>query len=71
MKISLVVPVFNEEDTIQIFYQTVRSNQYLKQYDVEVIFVNDGSFDKTEEIIHDEVKARPRYLIAEKTGNQG
>lgn len=50
MKISLVVPVFNEEDTIPIFYQTVR--QELSRYDVEIVFINDGSKDGTEEIIN-------------------
>lgn len=50
MKISLVVPVFNEEDAIPIFYQAVRSE--LAQYDVEIVFVNDGSSDGTESIIN-------------------
>ncbi len=51
MKISLVVPVFNEEDAIPIFYKTVREYSSLKPYDVEIIFVNDGSHDATESII--------------------
>ncbi|MBS6056887.1 MAG: glycosyltransferase family 2 protein [Pantoea sp.] len=42
MRISLIVPVFNEEDTIDLFYRTVRSNEALKDIDVEIIFVNDG-----------------------------
>lgn len=50
MKISLVVPVFNEEDAIPIFYQAVRSE--LAQYEVEIVFVNDGSSDRTEAIIN-------------------
>ncbi|CAI0740502.1 glycosyltransferase family 2 protein [Serratia grimesii] len=50
MKISLVVPVFNEEDAIPIFYQSVRRE--LTGYDVEIIFVNDGSKDGTENIIN-------------------
>ncbi|HCZ5013914.1 TPA: glycosyltransferase, partial [Salmonella enterica] len=50
MKISLVVPVFNEEDAIPIFYKTVREYSSLKPYDVEIIFVNDGSHDATESI---------------------
>ncbi|RAP72777.1 glycosyltransferase family 2 protein [Candidatus Erwinia dacicola] len=50
MKISLVVPVFNEEDAIPIFYQSVRSE--LAQYEVEIVFVNDGSKDGTEAIIN-------------------
>lgn len=52
MKISLVVPVFNEEDTIPIFYKAVREYEPLKEYDVEILFVNDGSKDSTENIIN-------------------
>jgi glycosyltransferase involved in cell wall biosynthesis len=50
MKISLVVPVFNEEDTIAIFYRTVR--EQLSQHEVEIVFINDGSSDNTESLIN-------------------
>ena len=52
MKISLVVPVFNEEDAIPIFYKTVREFEGLRQYEVEIVFINDGSKDATESIIN-------------------
>lgn len=39
MKISLVVPVFNEEDTIPIFYKTVREFNELKEYEVEIVLL--------------------------------
>ncbi|HCW3037066.1 TPA: glycosyltransferase family 2 protein [Enterobacter hormaechei subsp. hoffmannii] len=52
MKISLVVPVFNEEDAIPIFYKTVREFEDLQQYEVEIVFINDGSKDATEAIIN-------------------
>jgi len=50
MKISLVVPVYNEEDAIPIFYKTVRN--VLKEYEVEIVFINDGSSDSTQNIIN-------------------
>ncbi|EMO6449713.1 glycosyltransferase family 2 protein [Raoultella planticola] len=50
MKISLVVPVFNEEDAVPIFYQAVRRE--LVDYEVEIVFINDGSKDSTEGIIN-------------------
>jgi len=52
MKVSLVVPVFNEEDAIPIFYRTVRESEDLKQYEIEIVFINDGSTDATESLIH-------------------
>ncbi|WP_370609702.1 glycosyltransferase family 2 protein [Citrobacter portucalensis] len=52
MKISLVVPVFNEEATIPIFYKTVREFEELKPYEVEIVFINDGSKDSTEALIN-------------------
>ena len=41
MKVSLVVPVFNEQDVIPIFYEKVRS--VLSEYTVEIVFIDDGS----------------------------
>lgn len=50
MKISLVVPVFNEEEAVPIFYQAVRRE--LVDHEVEIVFINDGSKDSTEAIIN-------------------
>lgn len=51
MKISLIVPVFNEEETIDLFYQAVRAFEPFKKIAVEIVFINDGSEDGTEEMI--------------------
>lgn len=52
MRISLVVPVYNEEEAIPIFYEEVRSADFLQKYLIEIIFINDGSKDNTENIIN-------------------
>ncbi len=51
MLISLVVPVFNEESTIPLFLSEIKNNVLLADYSLEIIFVNDGSTDNTEQII--------------------
>jgi glucosyltransferase len=45
--LSIVVPCFNEEETVDLFYDAV--TKVLKTMDIEyeIIFVNDGSKDKT------------------------
>lgn len=71
MKISLVVPVFNEEDTIPIFYKTVREFDGLKEHDVEIVFINDGSKDSTEAIINALAIADEKVLALSLTRNFG
>jgi len=45
--ISIVVPVFNEEDNIEVFYQEVCKYMEPLAYTFELIFVDDGSSDAT------------------------
>ncbi|WP_366508678.1 glycosyltransferase family 2 protein [uncultured Succiniclasticum sp.] len=53
MKISLVVPVFNEQEAIPIFYKSIRNFEALQSYEVEIVFINDGSQDNTEKLIYE------------------
>ena len=71
IKVSLVVPVFNEEKTIPIFYQTVREYEELKPYDVEIVFVTDGSSDGTEALINSYAAGDPRVQALSFTRNFG
>lgn len=58
--LSIVVSVYNEEDSLESFYEVVSS--YIKNLDMdyELIFVNDGSVDKSEEIIREFAKKDDR-----------
>lgn len=53
MKISLIIPAYNEEGNIKPIYE--KATKVLKDinYDYEIIFVNDGSLDNTEKHILD------------------
>lgn len=48
-KISIVVPCYNEEKVIELFYQeTIKIvNQLIEKYDYEILFIDDGSKDNT------------------------
>lgn len=50
-KLSLVVPCFNEEESVINFYTEVTKVFEGKVEDYEFVFVNDGSRDKTPEIL--------------------
>ncbi|WP_380179112.1 glycosyltransferase family 2 protein [Kalamiella sp. sgz302252] len=71
MKISLIVPVFNEEDAISIFYKSVREFEAIHKYQVEIIFINDGSTDNTENIAYALSVADPLVRLVNFTRNFG
>ena len=47
MKLSLVVPCYNEESNVPLFYQAVRQDLAAAGFEYELVFVNDGSSDGT------------------------
>ena len=52
MLISLVVPCYNEEEALPFLYNALCDvRKELPNYDFEFVFVNDGSRDKTSEVI--------------------
>lgn len=51
VKLTLVVPCFNEEESIINFYSEVTRVFKDKVEDYELVFVNDGSRDKTPELL--------------------
>jgi len=71
MKISLVVPVYNEEEAIPIFYNAVREADFLKPYSIEIVFINDGSKDETEKLIDLLAKSDPLVQALSFTRNFG
>ncbi|HRK76010.1 MAG TPA: glycosyltransferase family 2 protein, partial [Streptococcus parasuis] len=49
--ISVIVPCFNEEETIHYFYQAMEKVRMKMNEEFEYIFVNDGSKDSTLSIL--------------------
>lgn len=47
MKLSLVVPCYNEEKNVPLFYEAVKNDFAAADFEYELVFVNDGSGDGT------------------------
>lgn len=51
-KITVIVPCYNEEEALHYYYEEMsRVMTLMKNYDFELLFVNDGSKDHTLEVI--------------------
>jgi glycosyltransferase involved in cell wall biosynthesis len=70
-KLSITIPVFNEEKNIEILYQSLLSVLEREGYDFEIIFVNDGSKDKSWEEIKRVAKLDARVKGIRFTRNFG
>lgn len=64
-KLTMVVPAYNEEEALPIFYEEVhRVEEELPGVEIEYLFIDDGSSDKTLEVLRSLHKkdARVRYV---------
>ena len=60
MKVSIIIPIYNSENYLD---KCIRSAVGQTYDDVEIILVNDGSTDRTEEICHKYEEEDPRIIF--------
>ncbi len=58
--ISLVIPVFNEEESLPELYTQIKEALEPSAHDFEILFIDDGSQDKSLQIMHELRKEDPR-----------
>jgi len=71
IKISVVVPIYNEEGNIEILFSKL--NETLKRItnDFEIIFINDGSFDRSYDLLKQISKKDKKVKIISFSRNFG
>ena len=69
--ISLIIPCFNEEESLPLFYQEASSVLSKMDCDYEFIFVNDGSRDRTLEILKELSEKDPHVIYLSFSRNFG
>jgi dolichol-phosphate mannosyltransferase len=69
--LSVVVPIFNEEENIAAFHATVRSVLETLKQSWEIIYVNDGSRDSSLSLLTEIQQRDPRVTVVEFSRNFG
>lgn len=55
-KISIIVPCYNEQQSLPLFYKEIKAVFDRLKYDYELLFINDGSKDDTLSVMRDLAK---------------
>ena len=70
-KVALIVPVYNEEETISTFVQVVEEKLQSVLDHIEIIFIDDGSKDRSVAIIEELMAHNPRLGLIKLSRNFG
>lgn len=71
MSLTIIIPVFNEEECLERLHQELNQLLMIIPEALTVLFVNDGSTDKSQSIIESICSPDPRYHFIRLDGNYG
>ena len=71
-KVSIIVPMYNEEEAAPLFFEHIEKviNEN-KNYEFEIVAVNDGSKDNTLSILLEKQKTLPHLVVVDLSRNWG
>ena len=61
--LSIIIPVFNEEETIFNLLETICNVQLIQDIKKEIVIINDGSTDNSDDVIKDFMNKNPELNI--------
>lgn len=70
-KVAVIVPCYNEEDVIQESYRRTKEALLSLNNPTEIIYINDGSRDKTRELLNDIAASDPSVKVIHFSRNFG
>ncbi len=62
MTLSIVIPIYNEEENIQILHEKLKEVLDSLEKEYEILFVDDGSTDRTLSIL-EEIQAKDKHVV--------
>ncbi|HJO21781.1 MAG TPA: glycosyltransferase family 2 protein [Candidatus Marinimicrobia bacterium] len=70
MKLSIIIPIYNEQESLDNLFKEL-TDIFAHQSETEIIFINDGSTDKTLSMLEDKIKNYSRWKIINLYRNYG
>jgi glycosyltransferase involved in cell wall biosynthesis len=71
MKLSIIVPLYNEEKNVRLLYESISREVDLLGHDYEILFVDDGSHDNTFDIARELASSNFRLRVIKFRRNYG
>ena len=70
MKLSIIIPIYNEQESLDSLFNEL-SGLFADESGTEIIFINDGSTDKTLSILEKKIKNYSRWKVINLYRNYG
>ena len=67
-KVSIIIPIFNKEHYLHTSLRSVQSQTFIE---IEIICIDDGSTDKSAEIVENHQKTEKRIILIKNNTNRG
>lgn len=71
MNYSIIIPAYNESSRLRPTLDEILRYAAARQWDVEILVVDDGSRDDTADIIREYARSHPQVRLVQNPGNRG